>query len=145
MALIRRATKDDFPQIISLLKSFPDDPEIPDINWDDAQTVLPALLSEEHGLILVSEDNGVLAGLVTMSFPIVLRFGGEYALIECFIVDERFRGRGIGSPLLKSAFEEARARGCRELQVNGASEIGKPVYIKNGLHEAGQHLKIFLR
>ena len=64
--------------------------------------MLPALLSEEHGLILVSEDNGVLAGLVTMSFPIVLRFGGEYALIEDFIVDERFRGRGIGSPLLKS-------------------------------------------
>jgi GNAT superfamily N-acetyltransferase len=145
MALIRRATKDDFPQIISLLKSFPEDPEIPNINWEDAKTVLPVLLSEEHGLILVSEDNGVLAGLVTMSFPIVLRFGGEYALIEDFIVDEKFRGRGIGTPLLKSAFEEARARGCRELQVNGASEIGTPVYIKNGLHEAGQHLKIFLR
>jgi len=144
MAIIRKATTNDSEKILSLLKQFPTDPEIPNIDWEDARKSLPQLISADGGMILVSEHEGALAGLVTLSFPLVLRFGGTYALIEDFIVDESFRGKGVGSPLLQAAVKEARDKGCRELQVNGASDIGKPVYIKNGMREAGSHLKITL-
>jgi hypothetical protein len=46
--------------------------------------------------------------------------------------------------LLQTGFEAARQRGCKEIQVNGASEEGLPVYMKNGAHLAGKHLKCFL-
>ena len=144
MATIRRAKKGDLEDLVTLLEEFPDDPELPGVNWQDARKAFPRLLEEERGLILVAEECGVVAGLITLAFSYVLRFGGEYALIEDFIVGRKFRGKGIGSPLLKAAFEEARCRGCREIQVNGASEVGLPVYVHNGMHEAGKHLKGWL-
>ena len=144
MAKIRRAEKNDLENVIALLENFPSDPEIPHLDWQDARNVYSDLVANTHGLILLSEENGSLAGLITLSFPLVLRFGGEYALVEDFIVDKKFRGQGIGRPLLQAAFKEARDRGCREVQVNGASDVGLPVYIRNGLHEAGKHLKMQL-
>ena len=77
----------------------------------------------------------------TLGFSFVLRFGGEYALIEDFIVHAGYRGWGLASLLLRAAMAEARQRGCSEVQVNGPSEEGLPVYIKNGFIETGDHLK----
>ena len=111
MPKIRRAVAEDEEDIVTLLREFPEDPEVPNVNWEDAHKALPELLKGEKGSIFVAEEDGVVAGLVTLSFSYVLRFGGEYALIEDFIVGAKFRGRGIGSPLLKAAFEEASSRG----------------------------------
>jgi GNAT superfamily N-acetyltransferase len=144
MAEVRRAEKRDLENIIALLETFPDLPELPGLNWEDARRAFPELLEGKRGLILVSEERDALAGLVSLSFAYALHFGGEYALIEDFIVDKTFRGQGIGSPLLQAAFDEARLRGCREIQVNGATDEGLPVYVRNGMHEAGKHLKAWL-
>lgn len=144
MAEVRRAEKRDLENVIALLKTFPDLPEVPDLNWEDARIAFPELLKGKRGLILVSEEGGALAGLVSLSFVYSLHFGGEYASIEDFIVDRNFRGQGVGSPLLQAAFDEARRRGCREIQVNGATDEGLPVYVRNGMHEAGKHLKAWL-
>ena len=144
MAEIRRAEARDQERVVALLEKFPADPELPNVDWQDARRAFPELLKGERGVIFVSEVDGELAGLVTLSFACALRFGGEYAMIEDFIVDGAFRGKGIASPLLQTAFEEACRRGCREIQVNGASEDGTPVYIRNGMHEAGTHLKAWL-
>mgnify|MGYP001229913445 CR=1 FL=1 len=144
MTSIRRAVASDLEQIVALLEEFPEDPQIPNVNWQDARKAFPELLEGEKGLVLVAEQDGVVAGMVALAYSYVLRFGGEYALIEDFIVGEKFRGRGIGGPLLKAALDEAARRGCREVQVNGASDVGFPVYVRNGFHEAGTHLKVWL-
>ena len=144
MINIRRAAEDDLEQIIVLLEEFPEDPWVPNVNWQDARRAYPELLKEEKGVVLVAEDEKMIVGLVVLSYSYVLRFGGEYALIEDFIVGGKFRGKGIGRPLLEAAFAEAKRRGCREIQVNGASDVGLPVYLRNGFREAGKHLKLFL-
>jgi|GEM_PF-1197064 GNAT superfamily N-acetyltransferase len=141
---IRRAELSDLEDVVRLLESFPEDIELPDIDWQDARRAFPELIEGERGLIFLSEKDGELAALLALSFSYVLRFGGEYALIEDLIVDKHYRGRGLASPLLQAGFEEARRRGCREIQVNGASEEGLPVYMKNGMHLAGKHLKLSL-
>ena len=144
MTVIRRAKSEDLEEIITLLEEFPDDPWLPNVNWQDARKAYPELLKGEKGLVIVALEEEGIAGLVALSFSYVMRFGGEYALVEDFIVGQKFRGKGIGRPLLEEAFKEAKSRGCREIQVNGASDVGMPVYLKNGFQEAGKHLKAWL-
>jgi GNAT superfamily N-acetyltransferase len=144
MATIRKATPTDQAKAIALLNEFPPDPELPNVNWDDAADSFATLIEGRVGAIFVAEEGGEIVGLVTLGYSYVLRFGGIYAMIEEFIVSERMRGKGIASQLIQAAIQEARRMGCRELQVNGPSPLGRPVYLRNGFHEAGIHMKIQL-
>ncbi len=144
MAAVRKARPDDLEAVIELLKTFPDDPELKDIDWNDGRRIYADLLSGDRGAIFVADADGVVVGIVTLGFSVAMRFGGPYAMIEEFLISEQARGQGLARPLLRAAREEAEARGCRELQVNGPSPEGTPVYLRNGFHEAGSHLKIWL-
>jgi GNAT superfamily N-acetyltransferase len=144
MATIRKANPADQAKTIALLKQFPPDPELPDINWDDAAKAFATLADGRGGCIFVAEEDGDIVGVVTLGYSYVLRFGGTYAMIEEFIVSEKMRGRGIARQLIQTAIDEARRMGCPELQVNGPSPLGRPVYLRNGFHEAGLHMKIRL-
>ena len=144
MAAIREATPGDLEAVLALLKSFPDDPELKDVDWEDGRRVYAELLGGDKGSIFVAEERGEIVGIVTLGFSTAMRFGGPYAMIEEFLVAESQRGKGLARPLLAAARAEAERRRCRELQVNGPSPLGKPVYLRNGFHEAGSHLKIWL-
>ncbi len=144
MATVRAAKPDDLEGVIALLKTFPDDPEVPNIDWDDGRRIYTELLGGEKGTILVADDGGEIVGIVTLGISYVMRFGGPYAMIEEFLIAESRRGQGLAKHLLGAATDEARRRGCRELQVNGPSPVGKPVYLRNGFHDAGSHYKVWL-
>jgi GNAT superfamily N-acetyltransferase len=144
MATIRKATPADQGKTIALLKQFPPDPELPKLDWDDAGKAFATLAEGRGGCIFVAEEGGEIVGVITLGYSYVLRFGGNYAMIEEFIVSERMRGKGIANQLIQTAIQEARRMGCPELQVNGPSPLGRPVYIRNGFHEAGLHMKIQL-
>ena len=144
MAAIREATPGDLEAVLALLKTFPDDPELKDVDWEDGRRVYAELLGGDKGSIFVAEERGEIVGIVTLGFSTAMRFGGPYAMIEEFLVAESQRGKGLARLLLAAARAEAERRRCRELQVNGPSPLGKPVYLRNGFHEAGSHLKIWL-
>ncbi|MEM7541376.1 MAG: GNAT family N-acetyltransferase [Pseudomonadota bacterium] len=144
MAVIREATLADEDQVVSLLKNFPPDPHVRDLNWEDARQVFAELLDGSSGKIFVAEEAGAIVGIVSLGFTTVLRFGGRYATIEDFLIDESQRGKGLSRPLLAAARAEAERQGCRELQVNSASDEGFPVYVKNGFEQCGMQLKIWL-
>tara|TARA_A100001037_G_C14963941_1_gene550657 strand:- start:224 stop:670 length:447 start_codon:yes stop_codon:yes gene_type:complete len=141
MAKVRKAKADDMESVIRLLKTFPEGLGSTGVDWDNAHNAYPELLKGEKGLILVIEEDDAIVGIVTLSFSFVLRFGGEYALIEDFIIHSDYRGKGLARPLLSAAIAEAGRRGCPEVQVNGPSKEGVPVYIKNGFAEVGIQLK----
>jgi len=144
MATIRRATAADQAKAIALLKQFPPDPELPNVNWDDAARSFATLAEGRGGAIFVAEEGSEIVGVVSLGCSCALRFGGIYAMIEEFIVSEDMRGKGIASQLIQAAIQEARRMGCPELQVNGPSPLGRPVYLRNGFREAGLHMKIQL-
>ena len=114
------------------------------MNWGDGAKAFVPLTEGRGGCIFVAEEDGGIVGVITLGYSYVLRFGGIYAMIEEFIVSEKMRGKGIANQLIQAAMEEARRMGCPELQVNGPSPLGKPVYLRNGFHEAGLHMKIRL-
>lgn len=142
---IRKATSADEDGVINLLKQFATDEYNP--GWLDRESTLrrgfkTVMADPVLGEVLVADDSGRLAGLTSLSYPTAIRFGGIYSAIEENIVDKDYRGKGVGGLLLKAAIKLAGEKGCSEIQVNGPSEMGYPVYIKRGFKDIGPHMKI---
>jgi len=144
MTAIRRATREDEGQVIALLNQFPPSDQV--IGDSPAVGVTFRRVVESPGLgsILVAEDGGDIIGVITLSYPTAIRCGGLYTCVEEFIVGEQARGRGVGGRLLQAAIDEARERGCYEIQVNNPSDLGYPVYLRHGLTTTGRHLRMQL-
>lgn len=78
------------------------------------------------GTILVAEADGVVAGFVTILARVAFESlddpPGHYALVSDLVVRERFRGRGLGTELLREAERYAVAADAREIRVGVLSE-----------------------
>jgi GNAT superfamily N-acetyltransferase len=136
---IRKATMEDREHVINLLRTLLIPAGEVSGDWRDEARIFRLLVEmPELGCILIAEENGEIAGITTLSYPIALRCCGPYSCIEENIVDERHRGRGIGGALLKAAIAEATARGCDEIQVNAPSESGYPLYLRHGFRDDGK-------
>ncbi len=96
------------------------------------------------GIILVAQEGDTILGVISLSYPIAIRCSGPYARIEEYIVDESSRGRGIGGMLLEAAIKEARNMGCFDLQVNNPSDLGRPLYNKQGFEDGGEYIRLKL-
>ena len=143
--IVRKATLEDEAQILTLLQQLLIEGGEVAGDWrDEPGTIRNVLENPELGTILVAEEDGEIAGVTTMSFPYAIRCKGRYSCIEENIVDPKRRGKGVGGKLLRAAIAEATAQGCDELQVNSPSEMGLPLYIRNGLKNNGKALKIKL-
>ncbi len=70
-----------------------------------------------HRLVVV-EDGGELVATLQLSFlPHLARRGGERAQVEAVRVRADRRGTGLGEAVLRWAVDQARARGCRLVQL----------------------------
>jgi ribosomal protein S18 acetylase RimI-like enzyme len=73
-----------------------------------------------RNLLVVAELDGEVVGTLQLTFiPSLTRRGGERAQVEGVRVDARYRDRdrGLGRSLLGWAVQQARARGCRLVQL----------------------------
>ncbi len=70
-----------------------------------------------HELIVAEVDGVVIGALHLMFLPSLSFQGGLRAQIESARVDDAYRGRGIGSEMIKWAVERARARGAHIVQL----------------------------
>ncbi|MBI5116424.1 GNAT family N-acetyltransferase [Candidatus Poribacteria bacterium] len=140
---IRKARIEDESRVIRLLKELlVAGGEVNDDWKDEAQMFRRVVENPELGTILIAEENGDVAGVTTLSYPVAIRCNGLYACIEENIVDGRFRGKGVGTKLLEAVMAEATARGCDEIQVNAPSEMGYPLYMRHGFKDKGKkHIK----
>ncbi|MFQ5381647.1 MAG: GNAT family N-acetyltransferase [Dehalococcoidia bacterium] len=143
MVEVREATAADQEDVLGLLRQLMSAAtEESAINQPSGIEVFRELLDGRAGSVLVAEEDGVILGLITLSYPVAIRCGGPYSCIEEFIVSERARGKGVGGRLLEAAIAKAAERGCFELQVNRPSDLGYPVYIEHGWEDLGKHLSL---
>jgi len=86
-------------------------------------------------LCLVCEEDGKVRGCVAASFyrlfPGLKNPSGEQAVIHNLVVEEGYRGRGLGTALVDAILEECRARGAMRISLY-ATEMGRPVYERFG-------------
>jgi len=102
-----------------------------------------AFLDQTRGVVLLATDDTGVLGMISVSFNLALRYGGEYAQIEELIVTAAARGKHAGSGLVRAAIEEARRRGCKEIGLY-AVERNVPFYEALGFGYVGPELRLGL-
>ena len=147
MTLIRRALLEDEPEVFELFSRLTSRQRTDQYRVDQ-KTGHPIyrriIENPELGIILVAQDGNKILGVISLSYPLAIRCSGPYARIEEYIVDESSRGRGIGGMLLDAAINEARDMGCFDLQVNNPSDLGRPLYNKQGFEDGGDYMRLKL-
>jgi GNAT superfamily N-acetyltransferase len=75
--------------------------------------------ADPRNLLAVAEDAaGRVVGTVQMTFiPGLSNQGAELALIEAVRVDSSLRGQGVGQQMIGWAMDEARRRGCQNVEL----------------------------
>lgn len=82
------------------------------------QRGLELLLAQgEAARLVVAERGGAVVGMCSAQVLISTAEGGAVAVVEDVVVDERWRGHGIGTRLLESVGQWAVERGLRRLQL----------------------------
>jgi GNAT superfamily N-acetyltransferase len=116
----------------------------PDASWREAYD---ELLQGRRGAILLAREGEEILGVVTLSYNVAVRYGGEYCQLEELIVDDRARGKQVGRLLMERAVECARERGCAEmgLYLVETTEGNRSFYEKFGFEYTGSELRQRLR
>ncbi|MEV4252193.1 GNAT family N-acetyltransferase [Spirillospora sp. NPDC049652] len=81
-------------------------------------TAFEAIEKDPNNSVIVAELGGEIAGCLQLTYiPGLTYTGGERAQIEGVRVAAEQRGRGIGQLMVGWAIEQAKARGCRLVQL----------------------------
>jgi GNAT superfamily N-acetyltransferase len=109
--VIREVQQGDTADVLQLLRQL-----WPEGHLDEARigAIVERYVGDPGYWIYGYEVEGVLRGLVTVSFRWTLFHAGQVAIIEDLVVDEGFKGQGMGTALLdfveNRVVEEGRAR-----------------------------------
>lgn len=124
MTLIRPMQAGDFPAIQQLIFQLTGAVESQHaITQSQMEDVLEYIQERpEMYLTLVAEEEKQVVGLLSLVFYRVWFHPGGTALITELIVDQKYRGKGIGALLMNGAIQEAQARGMDEIEVGTERE-----------------------
>lgn len=110
-AIIEQATMEDLPQMVDLLYEL----------FGQEGDFVPDRMKQERGLHLILEQpsrgrifvyrwNDTIVGMVNLLFTISTAEGGFVVLLEDVIVRVDYRGRGVGSQLIKHVIDYAKKK-----------------------------------
>lgn len=96
---------------------------------------LALLLETPKAVVLVADVGGKVVGMVTMQTVVSTAEGGPVGWVEDLVVDEAWRGKGIGSSLLRAILGLAFARGLSRVQLLADAENAAALlfYHRHGL------------
>ncbi len=78
---------------------------------------LSLMLANERGCVLVAEAEGQVVGMCTGQLLVSTAEGGLSLLVEDVVVDQQWRGRGVGRLLMTATSDWARANRVSRLQL----------------------------
>ena len=108
--------------------------------------IFEQLLTKARGQIVVAEEGGVILGMVTVSYNLAMRYGGEYCQLEELIVTPAARGKKLGGLLVQKVIDNAKNRGSAEigLYLVETTEHNRPFYEKYGFVALGTEMRQLL-
>jgi len=133
------ATREDLPQLVALLGVlFSQEAElVPD---DTKQTrALEKILSDESvGRVHVAREGGRVVAMASLIYGISTAEGGLAASFEDMVVLPGYRGKGVGTALLRYVVAEARKQGVLRLMLltDRQNKRAQALYRKLGFVES---------
>lgn len=98
--MIRRIGPGDIDRVIELMQQLWPEKKI---RPEKMGAVIDKYIEEPEYESYGYEENGILLGIVTISFRWAVFYEGKVATIEELIVDQAHQGKGIGTKLVKFA------------------------------------------
>lgn len=113
---IRRAGPGDHDTIASLLHQLGYD-----VTPQQVAQRLAAMQDSPADLVLVATDGAAVTGCIGLHILPMFHAAGRLGRITSLVVDERWRGRRIGSALLDAAAGWFAAQGCIKMEVTSGN------------------------
>ena len=137
---IRPAEPSDAAHIVRLIRQLGSDSDV-------TEEYVLHYLSATDRCVLVACNGAQVAGLLSYSVRADLYHAGNSVLIEELVVDERERGKGIGSKLINALLAKLPALQCKELclAVMPENEPAIRFYKRHGLVEEALFLEKHFR
>lgn len=115
--LIRQVVSQDFDEVFPLFKQlWPTKP----INSVSLRATFVCGVESDHDEFLCSVYDGQIVGFCAYAIVNNLWQEGQIAYIYAMVVDERYRGTGIGTELIKTVIQTARTRGLKRIELDSA-------------------------
>jgi len=141
--IVRKAKYSDSKDVLRLIKQL--EPELTNEDLKKAEKIFKKIVDEEDYLnrvaILSGEgDKKRVVGFISLSFNLTIHDLGLIATINELVVDEHYRNKGVASFLLENTIEEAKSRGCTEIEVSSSLERkdAHSFYKKHNFEEVGK-------
>ncbi len=112
--MIRLATPADRDTVAGLLIAFRDHMGSTNPPDETFHTVVATLLEDPNSEYLLAGSDGV----AQLRYRLSVWTGAPDCWLEDLYVQESARGRGLGRALVEAAFERARSRGCRRIELD---------------------------
>ncbi|MGN8645751.1 GNAT family N-acetyltransferase [Gracilibacillus sp. HCP3S3_G5_1] len=94
------------------------------------------IITDQSYQTLVAEWKGDIVGMVGIRTGLFYEYDGSYVQIAAFVVDKRFRGKGIGEQLIKEIEFRANQHGAKYIVLNSGNrkerEEAHRFYMKMG-------------
>jgi GNAT superfamily N-acetyltransferase len=121
MATIRVATERDIPSIQALylqLAFSPPSPRIPRPSDHEYRRVFKEMATLPGYELLVAEEAGHVIGTTILAILPGFAHGiSPFAVVEYVVVDEKYRGKGIGRLLMEYCIDRAKEAGCYKIML----------------------------
>ena len=137
MPTIRDAQITDAPRIVNLLEAlgYPG-------TGDFINDRITQLLRHPDEKLLVSVENEVVTGVISLHFIPQLALAGDFCRISYFCVGSDARGNGTGKALEEHAVDIATQRGCDRIEVHchARRTDAHRFYFRQGYSESPKYL-----
>ncbi|WP_226023299.1 GNAT family N-acetyltransferase [Halomicrobium salinisoli] len=121
MATTRTAREGELDELLTLYRMLnPDDPELAP---DDVADQWKEMLADDNlDIVVVEEDDTLVASCVLSVTPNLTRGARPFALIENVVTREDYRGNGFGKQCVRAAVDMAEQRGCYKVMLLTGAE-----------------------
>jgi len=149
--VFRRARREDLPVIVRMLAD--DDlgsqrERLEEPLPESYYNAFDEIEKDSNHELIVTEMDGVVVGTLHLMFLPSISYQGELrAQVESVRVDEKLRGQGIGSEMMKWAIERAKARGAHLVQLTShkSREDAHRFYERLGFTKSHVGMKLSLK
>ncbi len=137
--VIREAVLGDHVNLMALYDAFMEVDRYSKLDSDSLQKVI----ASKDNFILVAEQDRRLAGFITASARLVVRYPEPIMQVDELYVDPEFREHGLGSQLIQGIESIAAESGYGRIYIESgyAYKVAHKFYRKNGYTQEGYYFK----